>query len=32
MNRQLQWLEVLSTAEVAECECPDDCQVDHENS
>jgi hypothetical protein len=24
--------EVVSSAELAECNCPDDCEVDHDNS
>jgi hypothetical protein len=32
MNRVLQSDAILSSAELAECNCPDDCQVDHENA
>jgi hypothetical protein len=32
MNRLLRSGDVVTTAEVAECNCPDDCLVDHENA
>jgi len=32
MNRLVRSSEVMSTAEVAECNCPNDCLVDHENA
>jgi hypothetical protein len=32
MNRLLRSSDVISTAELAECNCPDDCLVDHENA
>jgi len=31
MNRLIRSSEVIVTAEVAECNCPDDCEVDHDN-
>jgi hypothetical protein len=32
MNRLIRSDEVMSTGELAECNCPDDCLVDHENA
>ena len=32
MNRLIRSSDVIVTAEVAECNCPDDCEVDHDNS
>jgi hypothetical protein len=32
MDRLLRSNDVISTSELAECNCPDDCQVDHENA
>jgi hypothetical protein len=32
MNRLLRSTDGTSTAELAECNCPDDCLVDHENA
>jgi hypothetical protein len=32
MNRLIRSSEVVVTAEIAECNCPDDCEVDHDNS
>jgi hypothetical protein len=32
MNRLVRSSDVVVTAEVVECNCPDDCQVDHDNA
>ena len=32
MNRLIQSSDVILTSDVAECNCPDDCLIDHDNA
>jgi hypothetical protein len=32
MDGEIRTADVVSSAELAECNCPDDCEVDHDNA